>query len=71
MHHDADTTAAQRRTPRGPTVDFAPAGVPAHLKRAFRRDVKVPATNEATNNPAGRAASSCGRPALAHPCRTP
>ncbi|RQT81536.1 hypothetical protein DF041_36610 [Burkholderia cepacia] len=43
-----------------------------HLKRGFRRDVKVPATNEATNNPAGRARRSArGRHALASPCRTP
>ncbi|OXI22592.1 hypothetical protein CFB43_17385 [Burkholderia sp. AU15512] len=43
-----------------------------HLKRVFRRDVKVPATNEATNNPAGRARRSArGRHALASPCRTP
>ncbi|AWG31841.1 hypothetical protein B9Z07_24055 [Burkholderia cenocepacia] len=43
-----------------------------HLKRGFRRDVKVPATNEATNNPAGRARCSArGRHALASPCRTP
>ncbi|KAB0642877.1 hypothetical protein F7R21_09865 [Burkholderia latens] len=42
------------------------------LKRACRRDVKVPATNEATNNPAGRARRSArGRHALASPCRTP
>ncbi|RQZ15586.1 hypothetical protein DIE15_15460 [Burkholderia sp. Bp9031] len=44
----------------------------SHLKRVFRRDVKVPATNEATNNPAGRAwRSARGRHALASPCRTP
>lgn len=44
----------------------------SHLKRGFRRDVKVPATNEATNNPAGRARHSArGRHALASPCRTP
>ncbi|CDN61750.1 hypothetical protein I35_3227 [Burkholderia cenocepacia H111] len=44
----------------------------SHLKRGFRRDVKVPATNEATNNPAGRARRSArGRHALASPCRTP
>ncbi|RQT22788.1 hypothetical protein DF135_36560 [Burkholderia cepacia] len=43
-----------------------------HLKRGFRRDVKVPSTNEATNNPAGRARRSArGRHALASPCRTP
>ncbi|OXI74881.1 hypothetical protein CFB44_16800 [Burkholderia sp. AU31280] len=43
-----------------------------HLKRGFRRDVKVPATNEATNNPVGRARRSArGRHALASPCRTP
>ncbi|PRE21481.1 hypothetical protein C6Q22_26615 [Burkholderia multivorans] len=71
MLHNVGATSAQRRTPRARTVDFTPARAPAHLKRVFRRDVKVPATNEATNNPAGRAASSCGRPALAHPCRTP
>lgn len=44
----------------------------SHLKRVFRRDVKVPATNEATNNPAGRARRSARvRHALASPCRTP
>ncbi|KAB0654260.1 hypothetical protein DIE11_22345 [Burkholderia sp. Bp9012] len=43
-----------------------------HLKRVLRRDVKVPATNEATNNPAGRARHFArGRHALASPCRTP
>ncbi|RQZ25805.1 hypothetical protein DIE14_16925 [Burkholderia sp. Bp9017] len=59
---------------------IAPSGGPlrrarpalSRLKRVLRRDVKVPATNEATNNPAGRARRSArGRHALASPCRTP
>ncbi|TDA46934.1 hypothetical protein EVG18_13530 [Burkholderia pyrrocinia] len=62
------------------TAAIGPSGGPlrpasharGHLKRVFRRDVKVPATNEATNNPAGRARRSArGRHALASPCRTP
>ncbi|AWU98818.1 hypothetical protein DM992_04030 [Burkholderia sp. JP2-270] len=65
---------------RAATAAIGPSGGPlrpasharGHLKRVFRRDVKVPATNEATNNPAGRARRSArGRHALASPCRTP
>ncbi|RXV72249.1 hypothetical protein D1006_07690 [Burkholderia stabilis] len=66
--------------PHATTAAIAPSGGPLrparrarrHLKRVFRRDVKVPATNEATNNPAGLARRSArGRHALASPCRTP
>ncbi|RQS22839.1 hypothetical protein DIE03_29615 [Burkholderia sp. Bp8992] len=62
------------RTSAGPSGGPLKPAHPArsHLKRVFRRDVKVPATNEATNNPAGRARHSArGRHALASPCRTP
>ncbi|AYQ39954.1 hypothetical protein CVS37_19055 [Burkholderia lata] len=63
-----------RRPPRParPAARCGPRAARRHLKRVFRRDVKVPATNEATNNPAGRARRSArGRHALASPCRTP
>ncbi|OXJ30196.1 hypothetical protein CFB46_03990 [Burkholderia sp. HI2761] len=82
------TNGADRRAERPRPDPAIPAGTAApgpsdgplrparhargHLKRGFRRDVKVPATNEATNNPAGRARRSArGRHALASPCRTP
>ncbi|OXJ18384.1 hypothetical protein CFB39_17560 [Burkholderia sp. AU6039] len=70
MEPVADAATAATGPPGGPLRPAHRAR--RHLKRVFRRDVKVPATNEATNNPAGRARRSArGRHALASPCRTP
>ncbi|PRG06860.1 hypothetical protein C6Q17_24180 [Burkholderia contaminans] len=70
MEPVADAATAATGPPGGPLRPAQRAR--RHLKRVFRRDVKVPATNEATNNPAGRARRSArGRHALASPCRTP
>ncbi|NIF43157.1 hypothetical protein F3J14_20130 [Burkholderia sp. Tr-862] len=69
-HSDAHAAIVAIGPPGGPLRRARTAL--RHLKRVFRRDVKVPATNEATNNPAGRARRSARvRHALASPCRTP
>ncbi|AYZ97083.1 hypothetical protein DB771_23300 [Burkholderia sp. AU29985] len=64
--------ASPRRGERLPACRQRASAARGRVKRVCRRDVKVPATNEATNNPVGRARRFArGRPALAPPCRTP